>query len=219
MCSEKSCQGVKCSRCARELVPEEVFVKDPPMCMQCARVAMEDIIEKHCLSSDLTDPMEMAKEIVSDKRIAVHGPHHHFLVPAVLLSAYCNKKGLKEEKEGMIRTARERASHILGGFCGTHGDCGTAVGIGISVSIITGATPLSEDVWDLGIIATAQALMRIGKTCTGPRCCKRNMFIAIEEATEFFKENLDISLDTSPAGKCPFVDANEECIYEKCPFI
>ena len=38
-----------------------------------------------------------------------------------------------------------RATDIKGGFCGFYGNCGAAVGTGIYVSIITGATPLTRE--------------------------------------------------------------------------
>ena len=74
----------------------------------------------------------------------MHGPEHHFLIPAVLLSAFYNVSGEPGEKEKKIKQARKRAENVLGGFCGFYGDCGAAVGTGIFVSVITGATPLSQ---------------------------------------------------------------------------
>ena len=74
----------------------------------------------------------------------MHGPEHHFLVPAVLLSAYYNKKKYSRKKEDKIKEARKRVKKILGGVCGSHGICGATVGTVIFISLITNATPLSE---------------------------------------------------------------------------
>lgn len=64
--------------------------------------------------------------------VKMHGPEHHFLVSAILLAAYYNTKKDYKEKATKIRMAKKRASQILGGFCGFYGDCGVAVGTGIS---------------------------------------------------------------------------------------
>jgi hypothetical protein len=59
-----------------------------------------------------------------DGKMRQHGPELHFLVPAVLISAYSNTKGEPGEKEAKIKKARQRAEKILGGFCGFYGNCG-----------------------------------------------------------------------------------------------
>jgi len=64
---------------------------------------------------------------MKNPKIKMHGPEHHFLVPAVLLSAYYNKKKDSRKKEDKIKEARKRAEKILGGFCGSHGICGAAM--------------------------------------------------------------------------------------------
>ncbi len=61
----------------------------------------------------------------------MHGPEHHFLVPAVLLASYYDKPAFSEERASKIKEARRRAKAVLGGFCDSHGNCGAAVGVGI----------------------------------------------------------------------------------------
>jgi hypothetical protein len=123
----------------------------------------------------------------------MHGPEHHFLVPAVLLAAYYNIKGDTEQKKRKIKAARERSSNILGGFCGFHGDCGAAVGTGIFVSLVTEATPLSIEEWRLSNMMTSKSLYSVA-IHGGPRCCKRNTFLSIIEAVKFLEENFGITM-------------------------
>jgi hypothetical protein len=147
----------------------------------------------------------------------MHGPEHHFLVPAVLLSAYYNVTGEKDKKEEKIRLAQKRAISVLGGFCGYQGDCGAAVGVGIFVSVMTGSNPLSTNEWRLSNLATGRSLITIAEH-GGPRCCKRNSFLAILEATKFVQENFKVALPTSIDITCDFNHLNKECIKEKCLF-
>ena len=43
----------------------------------------------------------MAIEIMKSPMINMHGPEHHFLVPAVLITSYYN---IKDEKKNKIKT-------------------------------------------------------------------------------------------------------------------
>jgi hypothetical protein len=146
--------------------------------------------------------------------IKMHGPEHHFLVPAVLLAAYYNRAGNLQEKKIKIVKARERAEKILGGFCGTHGNCGAAVGTGIFASLITNATPLSKKEWKESNMVTAKSLSIIAEY-GGPRCCKRNTFLAINTVTEHFNI-ADFYGDKNI--KCEFSNFNKECLKGNCPF-
>jgi hypothetical protein len=159
----------------------------------------------------------MALILMQHPAVKMHGPEHHFLVPAVLLSAYYNLKGDSARKKDKIVEAEKRAKHVLGGFCGSHGDCGAAVGTGIFLSLITDATPLSVDSWRLSNMMTARALMPIALH-GGPRCCKRNTYLAIMEAAQFLKENLNVQMDISSKIQCQFSHLNKECLKEKCRF-
>ena len=113
--------------------------------------------------------------------------------------------------------AKKRASQILGGFCGFYGDCGAAVGTGIFMSLVTNATPLSIAEWKLANLITAKSLFTIANH-GGPRCCKRNTYLAIMEAVDFLKENLGVNLEVKKGLECEFHDLNNECLRQKCPF-
>jgi len=134
----------------------------------------------------------MALILMQHPAVKMHGPEHHFLVPAVLLAAYYNLKGDSTSKREKIAEAEKRAKHVLGGFCGSHGDCGAAVGTGM-------------------------ALMSIALH-GGPRCCKRNTYLAIIEAARFLKENFNVQMDVSSEIQCQFSHLNKECLKEECRF-
>jgi hypothetical protein len=146
----------------------------------------------------------------------MHGPEHHFLVPAVLISAYYNALGTPEHKEAKLKTALSRSKNVLGGFCGFYGSCGAGVGTGIFTSVVLGATPMSGKEWKLSNLATAESLKAIALS-GGPRCCKRDSFKAIETSVLFVKEHLNLQLQSSKID-CLFPSKNRECQYDDCEY-
>jgi hypothetical protein len=51
----------------------------------------------------------------------MHGPEHHFLVPAVLLAAYCNVTGLNEKKSKTDRDSTGAGRDDQGGRLWVYG--------------------------------------------------------------------------------------------------
>jgi len=90
------------------------------------------------------------------------------------------------------------------------------VGVGIAVSVLTGATPLTGKQRSLAMEATSYALNKL--IDDQPRCCKRMSRKAIEAAVEFFKNKLDISLDTGKLVSCNYSSRNKECIKDECVY-
>ncbi len=212
-----SYRPMKCALCGRTFDANVTCEHGHYICDACHALPAADFIERYCIASEEKDPLEQALALMRDARIAMHGPEHHFLVPAVLLSVFYNVKdepGLKAEK---IATARKRAASVPGGFCGFQGDCGAAVGVGIFVSVMTGATPLSVKEWRLSNLATGKTLITIAEN-GGPRCCKRNTFLAIQGAVPFIAENFGVTLPLRKDLKCQFTDLNKQCIKLRCPY-
>lgn len=208
---------MKCDFCGKTFDSNVACSNGHFICDACHSMPAGDLIARFCIASSSKNPIEQAVILMRDDRVKMHGPEHHFLVPAVLLSAYYNVTGEAEKKEEKIGIAQKRAANVLGGFCGLYGDCGAAVGVGIFISVLTGATPLSTKDWRLSNLGTAYSLLAIAEK-GGPRCCKRNTFIAIQEATKFIHEHFNVKLHTNEDIKCEFSHLNKECIKERCPF-
>lgn len=207
-----------CVFCGRVFTTEAACVEGHFVCDACHSLPAGDATERLAVTSASINPLGMAVTLMKTPAVKMHGPEHHFLVPAVLISAFCNASGRQGQKIAMIAKARQRAEHVLGGFCGFYGDCGAAVGTGIFVSVVTGATPLSKKEWRLANLMTARSLLIIAEA-GGPRCCKRNSFLAISEAVRFSEEELRVSMESGPASiNCEFHDLNKECRKSACPF-
>lgn len=187
------------------------------VCDRCHGLEAVDLIEQFCITTELDDPIAIACILMRYPAVRMHGPEHHFLVPASLIAAYCNHRGEPGRKGELLARARDRASRVPGGFCGTHGTCGAAIGTGIFVSLITGSTPLKKQEWSLSNQMTARSLMAIARH-GGPRCCKRNSWLAIRTAVTFLEERFSVSLPVEGAVRCGFSDINRECLLKECPF-
>lgn len=214
---QKKFENVVCYYCNETYDSNVKCVDGHFICDRCHRLSANELIEEYCIKTESEDPLELAITLMRNPNLKMHGPEHHFLVPAVLLASYYNMKKDRKKKETKIKEARRRAEKILGGFCGSHGDCGAAVGTGIFVSLITGATPLSNHEWRLSNTITAKSLLSIANH-GGPRCCKRNTYLAIIEAVTFLKEGLKTTMRIDEDMKCEFNPLNKECIKGRCPF-
>jgi len=138
-------------------------------------------------------------------------------VPAALLTTYYNFRGDWRTKREMLAEAHKRSDMLPPGACGYHGACGAAVGSGIFISIITGATPVATLSWSQSNKATANALQLIAEN-GGPRCCKRDAFLSIISTVKFLDEQFSIKLPATLAPRCEFDRLNRDCRITPCPF-
>ncbi len=187
------------------------------VCDKCHSLAGAELIEKFCTATELKDPLEIAQTLMRNPTIKMHGPEHHFLVPASLIAAYYNSIGDSKPKAAKIGEAKKRAANVLGGFCGFYGDCGAAVGTGIFISVVTGSTPLSTNEWRLSNLMTSKSLRTIADH-GGPRCCKRNTYLAIREAAKFAKTQFGVTIKAGNKLRCEFSSLNKECLRQACPY-
>jgi hypothetical protein len=186
------------------------------VCDACHAAPAKELIEKVCAASDEKDPMAMALRILSHPAVKLHGPEHHFLVPAVLVAAYSNAKGETAKRAERVAEARKRSEPILGGFCGFQGACGAAIGTGTFVSVVTSATPLKGKERGLANRMTARALTVVAST-DAARCCKRDSMLSILAAVKFANEHLGVRMPSQGAA-CAWCDMNDECAGGACPF-
>ncbi len=186
------------------------------VCDDCHAAPARELIERACQASTSTDPVALATSLMRHPSVKLHGPEHHFLVPAALVAAYCNARGEPEVKPRLLAEARRRSDAVAGGFCGFQGACGAAVGVGTFASLVTGATPLARESWGLANRATGGALTVIGGL-GGPRCCKRTTWLSLLSGIRVAREDLGVKLPgRGPA--CEWSEVNAECLRERCPF-
>ena len=184
------------------------------VCDSCHQAEAIEVIRQAVGSSISRDPVELIERVMSHPSVPMHGPEHHAMVPAAIVAAARNAGyGVSD---GAIERAITRGSKVPGGWCGSHGVCGAAVGVGTAVSILTQATPLTGKQRTLANEATAFAL---SKMFDGhPRCCKRASRKAVEAAIDFLSERLGIRLQMDASIQCGHSWRNKECAKEQCPY-
>lgn len=186
------------------------------VCDACHAKAGYELITSQALAGKSKNPITVACEMMKNKFINMHGPEHHYLVAAALLASYKNSGGDIDLEKSLLK-ARERAGKVPGGICGLWGCCGAGVGSGIFVSIITRATPLSEDQWQQANQMTALSLQAIARR-GGPRCCKRDTWLAILTALDFVRERFQIEMEKPEKIRCSFFPENPSCKKTGCLF-
>lgn len=146
------------------------------------------LIMQLCLESQSKNPIALFMSIAKNSNINMHGPEHHFLDGACVLTAYFNVKNKEGLKENLEKLSLE-ATKMPGGICGKWGVCGAVTSIGTALAIIEGTGPLSDDLsWGNHMMFTSKALETLGKI-NGPRCCKRDGVLSLMIAIEYVEKD------------------------------
>lgn len=203
-----SLAATSCKEAPKESVPAAEAITESSV----------DPVAALCLADTSRNPIEILEKLMSQPDCPMHGPTHHVLVGAALLTAYnnCLPDSNKLNLEEALAEMRERGKQVPGGACGYMGACGASISTGIFLSIVTRNTPFSTDTWRLCNLCTARALEQVALN-GGPRCCKRDSYLSVLTAIDFVKENLGVEM-VKPEVHCTRSQINEQCIGKKCPF-
>lgn len=206
---------VECEFCHRYFHTHVTCKNGHFICDECHAKQGLDVIKKICLETDSKNPFVIAEKCMDDPYIHMHGPEHHVLVASALLTAYVHAGGSLDLIKALDE-AQKRGKEVPGGACGFWGCCGAAVSTGIFISILTHASPLSQENWGLSNLMTSQSLKRIGAV-GGPRCCKRDSFLSLLSAIDFVEEHFHIKMEKEDVT-CHYFSQNRQCLHRKCPF-
>ena len=184
------------------------------VCDACHIKGVDSIVGV-CLREESRDPAAVLERLMQLECCHMHGPEHHIMVGAALLTAYRNAGG-RIDLAAALREMCSRGGQVPGGACGFWGACGAGLSAGQFVSIVTGATPLADASFALAHRMTARALNAIGEV-GGPRCCKRDSFLSVQQAVEFSAEHLGVEMARRQVV-CRYSAMNAQCIGKRCPF-
>lgn len=207
-------QTMECAVCHKKEPSKTRCVKGHYVCSDCHTRGMDSIFGL-CLSAASADPTDILRRMMDLPFCHMHGPEHHVMVGAALLTAYRNAGG-QIDLEKALHEMYRRGKEVPGGACGFWGACGAGISAGQFLAIVTRSTPLAAEPWGLSNQMTAQALAHIG-TVGGPRCCKRDSFLAVLTAVEFVREHLGVEM-TRTVPTCSYSGRNNQCIGSRCPF-
>ncbi len=184
------------------------------VCNDCHTQGLDSIIGL-CMKENSKNPIAIIEKMMAMSFCHMHGPEHHVMVGAALLTAYKNAGGDIDLHSALIEMMN-RGKSVPGGACGFWGACGAGISSGMFISIISKSTPLANEPFALSHKMTADSLGQIGEV-GGPRCCKRDSFLSILAAIDFVKAHFDIEME-KPEVVCRFSAQNNQCIGKRCPF-
>lgn len=180
-------QVMECAICHKKERSKTRCVQGHYVCSSCHTQGMDSIFGL-CLAERSADPVAILGRMMELPFCHMHGPEHHVMVGAALLTAYKNAGG-ELDLPAALSEIRSRGMEVPGGACGFWGACGAGISAGQFVAIATRSTPLAREPWGLSNQMTARALECIGRV-GGPRCCKRDSWLAILAAVDLAREQL-----------------------------
>lgn len=205
---------MECEICHKKENSKTRCVNGHYVCNACHTQGLDTIIGL-CRKETSKDPIAIVEKMMALPFCHMHGPEHHVMVGAALLTAYKNAGG-ELDLPGALMEMMNRGKRVPGGACGFWGACGAGISSGMFISIISKSTPLAKEPFALSHKMTAKSLEQIGEI-GGPRCCKRDSFLSILSAVDFVREHFGVEMER-PEVVCRFSARNNQCIGKRCPF-
>jgi hypothetical protein len=175
-----------------------------------------DLIIQDIRKETDTNPVRIFRNIAAKEYVSIHGPEHHVLDGACILTAYYNAGGKLNLEESLFQL-KNQGLKMPGAMCGLWGVCGAVTSIGAALSIIDDTGPLSDDgTWGSHMAFTSKATEELG-AINGPRCCKRDTMTAFKHAVAYINSHYDVHLDYEKT-ECVYSEYNPQCIRDRCPF-
>lgn len=177
---------------------------------------MNNKLKEQLLNEKSKNPIVIFTSLVNKDEIPMHGPIHHFIDGATILTAIHNVQNDFDLSEALDELFN-RAETMPGAICGNWGVCGSASSVGAALSILHKSGPLSSDEHYKNHMELVSRILHKISEVGGPRCCKRNAYISLSTTIQFLKEKYNIDLEISDI-KCDFSNKNNQCIGAKCPY-
>ena len=207
-------EEMECAICGKKVMSQIRCVDGHFVCDECHTAGLDEVVGL-CLAETSKDPVRIMEKMMDMEFCHMHGPEHHAMAAAALVTAYVNAGGVigkmpayagsgqagdagdaagddrRKTLQAALNKALSRGRKVPGGICGAWGSCGAGIGAGIFISVITESTSLAVEPFGLSNTMTSRALAKIGEV-GGPRCCKRNSFLSILAARDFVSEKFGI---------------------------
>ena len=101
---------MECAGCGRTFSSNAMCENGHFICDDCHRAPALVVIRQRCLEAKDTDPIALAEKLMQEPTVHMHGPEHHVLAGAALLTAYHNvtgKPGLEADLEKMVQRGKQ----------------------------------------------------------------------------------------------------------------
>jgi len=205
----------KCVYCGKE---EQGFFICPAghyVCNDCHRRPAVAAILSVCRQTGEKNPLAIAEEIMRQPSLKMHGPEHHVLIAAALLTAIKNATG--QVTWPAVLEGIRRGMEVPGGYCAYFGACGAGIGVGIAGSVLWQATPLAAQERKQTGDLTAKVLQAIA-AMGGVRCCKASVRMALQTAVQILHQEYGLQLPVDNVKQCDYRHRNNACNQASCPY-
>ena len=204
----------QCHYCQATLPANALCEQGHFVCDACHTADGLAVIEHLCRTTRETDLIALLDEIRRHPAIPCHGPEHHVLVPAIILTAYRSLGG--EVTPEMFHSAWARGKSVSGGACAFWGVCGAATGVGIAFSVLLKANPVKPKE-RRQVLATVQAVLGELSSQEAARCCQRDCYLALRQAAQLSRSLLPIPLKAEAPLACRQIGEHHDCLQSDCP--
>ena len=123
---------MECAICHKKELSKTRCVNGHYVCNECHTRGIDSIFGV-CLASTAKNPIEILNAMMSLPFCHMHGPEHHVMVGAALLTAYKNAGGEIDLDEALQRLMAE-GLRMPGAMCGLWGGCGAVTSIGAALN-------------------------------------------------------------------------------------
>ena len=209
-------QELTCHYCGKQERVESSCEQGHFVCDQCHIQAAADTIREVCLNTKEKDVIAIFKELRARPEFPTHGPHHHPMIPGILLAAYRNNGGAISDEQ--IITGINRGTQVPGASCSFFGVDGAAVGVGIAFSVILQASPFIGERRQL----VQKIVIRVAeKIAAHPfaRCCQRDCWLALQEAEVISQELAETIIPAQKPLHCEQFIGADHCAGKACPLM
>ncbi|NCQ35939.1 hypothetical protein GW813_12895 [bacterium] len=203
-----------CQFCGKVAHANAVCEQGHFVCDTCHAAGALAVIEHLCRTTDETDMIVLMQAIRQHPSVPTHGPEHHGLVPGVILATYRNLGGLVTDD--MLVTGIRRGAAVTGGACAFTGSCGAAQGVGVALSILLDANPLTP-IQRQRVMQAVNAVAADIAANPAARCCQRDIWLALRRSAVLSRDLLPIPLRADRSVSCTQFNMNPDCLLETCP--
>jgi DNA-directed RNA polymerase subunit RPC12/RpoP len=204
----------RCHYCGRQVTANARCTAGHFVCDRCHSEDALEVIENICRESTETDMLALLARLRAHEVVPMHGPEHHSIVPAIIVTAYRNTGG--DVRDSLIHMAVSRGSTIAGGACAFLGACGAATGVGTGFALLLGANPYEASRRRVVMGAAGRVMQELARH-EAARCCQRDCWIGLRVAAECSRELLDMPLKADAPMQCEQRHLNRECMGRDCP--
>lgn len=127
---------MECAICHKKENSKTRCVRGHYVCNECHTQGMDAIVGL-CMAETSKNPVAIIEKMMQMPFCHMHGPEHHVMVGAALLTAFKSAGGEIDLRAALAEMVN-RGKSVPGGACGFWGACGAGVSTGMFVSIISG---------------------------------------------------------------------------------